>query len=420
MSNDFVKKNYHNIIYTICYLSLLIGFILGENVTSGPKHDFLHTWNGSMEFNNNFLLSLLNFENIQNQTRISPVYLILISFLNDIFKSFDLTRFFLFFIISLSQIVYYKILKIIYYPNIIKEKKVLFILSCVIFISPSFRANVIWPESAMLGLLLFLIGLYFFLKSQICLKNKYIYLNIVFIALAAYIRPSFALFSIFFFIYFSLQVKNLKTIIAIILLNILLAAPALSYVFILEIHFFNVGVKNTGLNLNYLNKISVIFSIIAFHLIPILFYKNFFIERSFFKKNYKLILVTIPISYIFFIYFNYNLEITGGGIFLHLSDFIFNNYYMFYLMIPFFIFFLLRLCIIDLKKNIFILIIIIISIPQFTVYHKYFDPLILILSLTLFNFNITKDFFRKKNLIFLFSFYGVYYFINFFNHYLIN
>ena len=114
-------------------------------------------------------------ENIQNQTRISPVYLILISFLNDIFKSFDLTRFFLFFIISLSQVVYYKILKIIYYPNIIKEKKVLFILSCVIFISPSFRANAIWPESAMLGLLLFLIGLYFFLKSRVCLKKKYIY-----------------------------------------------------------------------------------------------------------------------------------------------------------------------------------------------------------------------------------------------------
>ena len=97
MSNDFVKKNYHIIIYTICYLSLLIGFILGENVTSGPKRDFLHTWNGAMEFNNNFLPSLLNFENIQYQTRISPIYLILISSLNDIFKSFDLTRFFFIF-----------------------------------------------------------------------------------------------------------------------------------------------------------------------------------------------------------------------------------------------------------------------------------------------------------------------------------
>ncbi len=418
MSNDFVKKNYHIIIYTICYLSLLIGFILGENVTSGPKRDFLHTWNGAMEFNNNFLPSLLNFENIQYQTRISPIYLILISSLNDIFKSFDLTRFFLFLIISLSQIVYYKILKLIYYPNISKERKVLFILSCVIFISPSFRANIIWPESAMLGLLFFLIGLYFFLKNRLHVKQKYIYFNIFFIALAAYIRPSFALFSIFFFVYFSLKVKCIKTIISIVILNLILAAPALYYVFILEVHFFNLGVKNVGLNLNYLNKISVILSIIFFHLIPILFYKNFFIERYFLKKNLKLLLITIPISYVFFIYFNYDLEITGGGIFLHLSDFIFKNYYMFSLMIPFFVFFLLKLCAIDLKKNFLILLIIIISIPQFTVYHKYFDPLILILSFTLLNFDITKEFFKKRNIIFLFSFYGLYYLINFSNNYL--
>ena len=80
--------------------------------------------------------------------------------------------------------------------------------------------------------------------------------------------------------------------------------------FILEVHFFNLGVKNVGLNLNYLNKISVILSIIFFHLIPILFYKNFFIERYFFKKNLKLLLITIPISYVFFIYFNYDVEIT--------------------------------------------------------------------------------------------------------------
>ena len=188
--------------------------------------------------------------------------------------------------------------------------------------------------------------------------------------------------------------------------------------FILEVHFFNLGVKNVGLNLNYLNKISVILSIIFFHLIPILFYKNFFIERYFLKKNLKLLLITIPISYVFFIYFNYDLEITGGGIFLHLSDFIFKNYYMFSLMIPFFVFFLLKLCAIDLKKNFLILLIIIISIPQFTVYHKYFDPLILILSFTLLNFDITKEFFKKRNIIFLFSFYGLYYLINFSNNYL--
>ena len=60
-----------------------------------------------------------------------------------------------------------------------------------------------------------------------------------------------------------------------ILLNLLLALPALYYVFILDIHFFKQGVKDIGLNFNYLNKASVIFTIIFFHTLPILFYKNF-------------------------------------------------------------------------------------------------------------------------------------------------
>ena len=51
----------------------------------------------------------------------------------------------------------YKYLIINYWRSI--DKKILFCLSCVIFISPSFRANVIWPESAMLGLLFFLVGI---------------------------------------------------------------------------------------------------------------------------------------------------------------------------------------------------------------------------------------------------------------------
>ena len=82
MSNDFIKKNYHLITFFICYLTLLIGFFLGENITTGPKRDFLHTWDGSMEFNDDWLFSLLNFDNIVNYTRISPIYLLTISLIN--------------------------------------------------------------------------------------------------------------------------------------------------------------------------------------------------------------------------------------------------------------------------------------------------------------------------------------------------
>lgn len=419
MSNEFIKKNYHIITYIICYLSLLFGFFLGENTTSGPKMDFNHAWNGAMEFNEDLLFTLLNFDKIENLTRISPIYLIVINLTNKVLNSLELTRFFLFFVITLSQLFLYRVLKIIYYPNIASDKKLLLVLSCIIFLSPSFRTNAIWPESAMFGMIFFLIGIYYFLKNQTNNNLINISFNIFFIALAAYIRPSFAVFAVFFFIYYLIQIKNIKTILLIILLNLILATPALYYVFILDIHFFNLGVKNTGLNFNYLSKISVVFSIIFFHTIPILFYKKFFFDNLRLKNNITLFIATILMSYIFLIFFNYDLGMTGGGIFLHISDYILKNNIIFYLIIPCSIFFILKLCSIDLKKNVFILILVILSIPQFSVYHKYLDPLIIILCLTLFNFNVSKNFFTRRNLGFMYGFYLVYFSVNFINNYLI-
>ena len=419
MSNDLIKKNYHIIIYIICYLSLLLGFFLGENTTSGPKMDFSHAWNGAMEFNENIFFTLLNFDKIENLTRISPIYLIVVSLINKVLNSFELTRLFLFFLITLCQLFLYKILKKIYYPNKTSDKKILFFLSCIIFISPSFRSNAIWPESAMFGLIFFLIGIYYFFKYQSNYNQVNIYFNIFFVALSAYIRPSFAVFAIFFFIYFFMQTKDKKTVVNIILFNLVLALPALYYVFILDIYFFKQGVKDVGLNFNYLNKASVIFTIIFFHIFPILFYHKFFLDNLSIKNNLVLFLVTIIISFTFINFFNYDLKMTGGGIFLHISHFILDNNFIFFLVIPFSIFFILKLCNIDLKNNLLILALVILSIPQYTVYHKYLDPLIIILSLTIFNFKIEKNFFIIKNINFMFGFYLIFYLVNFVNHYLI-
>ena len=56
--------------------------------------DFNHAWNGAMEFNENIFFTLLNFDKIENLTRISPIYLIVII---KVLNSFELTRLFLFF-----------------------------------------------------------------------------------------------------------------------------------------------------------------------------------------------------------------------------------------------------------------------------------------------------------------------------------
>ena len=47
-------------------------------------------------------------------------------------------------------------------------------------------------------------------------------------------------------------------------------------------------------------------------------------------------------------------------------------------------------------KNIILFSIIILSNIQNTIYHKYYDPLILILFFTILNFEFLKDFFKKK------------------------
>ena len=200
MINNLLKKNYHILICFFSILSIYFGFFLGENITIGPKLDFEHTLAGAIQFEKDFIYTFLNFDKaldeINAATRISPIYLIIIFFLNKILISVDLIRFFLMNIIMLNQLFFYKSLKLIFKENI--NKKYLLILSCILYLSPSFRANAIWPESAMLGLLFFLISIYYFLKFKINRKIKYCFLNILFLAIASYIRPSFCLLGIFF------------------------------------------------------------------------------------------------------------------------------------------------------------------------------------------------------------------------------
>ena len=176
-------------------------------------------------------------------------------------------------IIILNQLFFYKSLKLIFLKENI-DKKYLLILSCIIYFSPSFRANAIWPESAMLGLLFFMISIYFYLNFIIKKKIEYAFCNIIFLAIASYIRPSFCLFAIFFyyefFKYFSINKNFLRNISYVTLLNFFLAFPAFYYVFIIDIFFIEVG----GLSSNYFNKIIIITSIIIFHMFPILFYKK--------------------------------------------------------------------------------------------------------------------------------------------------
>ena len=420
MNFEFIKKNYHITTFILLYFSLILGFFLGENTTLGPKFDFNHALRQVELFERDFLYTFFNYDEIKSPTRISPIFILFIYSIKKIVLDTEIVRFILLNIIVLNQIFFYKCLKICFFKKFSINKKILFLLSCVIFLSPSFRSNAIWPESAMLGLLFFNISLYYFLKFTENVDNiSCLYLNIFFLSLSAYIRPSFAIFVIFFFIYSFLKLENKKKIFNMIILNCLFAFPAIYYLFFLEIFFLSSGVGGDKLDLNYLGKLPIILSIIIFHLIPILYYKNFFVFDLLSKINIKIFSITFFTSLFLILYFNYDINFTGGGIFLHLSNFLFSNNILFLILIPIIVFFSLKFLQIDFKKNTLIFIILIIMVPQFSVYHKYYDPLLLVLIFSIFNFKINKDFFLPKNMLFLYIFNLMYYAITIINSYYI-
>ena len=402
-----IKNNSQILSFIILYSTVIFGFYLDENITSGPKLDFYHMLKQVSEFENNFLGTLLNYDQIEHHTRISPIFVLIIFFFKKVFTDMDILRFFFLNILILNQFFFYLCLKELY-SKFISTKK-LFLISLIIFISPSFRANIIWPESAMLGLLFFLIGLYFFLKNTNQFNTKNVVFNILFVALASYIRPSYCLFAIYFFLDLLIKKKNIKIILLSISLNVLLSLPAIYYVFFLKIFFITSG----GLSFNYFNKIGIILSIIFFHLFPFLIYKQFNLN---FLKNTKIILVSLIVSIFIILNFDYRLDYSGGGILLHFSNFIFDNNFLFYFFVPILIFLTIELINKNKLNNFIIILILLLITPQYHIFHKYYDPLVIVLAFTLIDFKSKHLIYGQNKFIYALYVWNITYFlVNFAN-----
>ena len=58
--------------------------------------------------------------------------------------------------------------------------------------------------------------------------------------------------------------------------------------------------------------------------------------------------------------------------------------------------------------NILVLLIIILTNPQLTIYHKYYDPLLIFLIFTIFDLKFSKKYFNIKNIVVLNLFYLIF------------
>ena len=407
MSLILFKNNTHKkelFFFFFLYVTLLISFFLGENSTGGAVIDYSANKITIQAFASEFLKTFYGYESVF--TRHSPVLYIFLSLFERInLPDFSIRLIHLHLCLFLPFL-FYKCLTIKF--NKI-DKKILFFLSSLIFLSPTFRTLAIWPDSRLLGLMFFTLSIYYFLRFEDTKNFKYALYNVIALALSAYISPNFSVFSIFFFTKFVLHYSIFsKKILSIIIINLFFALPAFYYIFILDINFLiksaatGIGENERIIFNNLFNDILITFSIILFYLIFFLFFKIIKIDNILTLKN---VLISIFIFSICVFNFDYNYFYSGGGIFFKISNLFFQNNYLFYLISLFSI--LVTYSLISKKYlNILFFIIVILNNPQYTMYHKYFDPFLLITFLTIFSFNIDlKKVFHAKNYFFIFSYF---------------
>ena len=401
------KNNDHNMkillfIIFLLYLSLLSGFWLSEDSTGGAYWDYLAQKTIPKAFNLNFYDTLINYPVFE--TRHSPIFHILFS----IFYKFNFSDF-LIRIINLHiclfiPIIFYKCLEEKYKEI---DRNYLIIFVGIIFLSPTFRSLAVWPDSRLFGLLFFLISIYFFLKF----KKEKKFLNSLKCTFAytisSYISPNFAVFSIFYFYFFFIEFRISKEIFLLLILNIFLSIPAFFYLSILETNFlfFNAVPKQFD-NLptfNFSNKILIISTFIFFYITPFILTKSIKIDFLKIKPiifSMLLLLVLVP-------FFNYGIDYTGGGIIFKISNIFLKSNIFFYATAFLALIIIFNLFKID-KRNILLILLLVLNNPQLSIYHKYYDPLLIVLFMLLFELKLEKKIIFNYKII---GFFYIYFFL---------
>ena len=398
LKDSDIKISY--LIFFISYLTILSGYLLNEDSLGGAKVDFLYHLNIADNFRYNFFETWESFGYGETglQTRNSPVFWVIISFINK-FLSIDLIRGLNSIVSILIALFFFKCV-CLKFKNIPKIKLTILVCS-IVFLSPTIRSLSMWPYSLIWGILFFIISVYnlllFLDNSEKTNKNINTFLSIFFLAISSYFYPSFGFF--IFYLIFKFY-KNTKIFFIILLLNFIASLPALLFLAWKGFYFFGAqGVNNLEkiTSFNFSSKIIIITSLILYYLIPILDFKEAALQIKN-KFNIKLIFLIIIFTLFFSYFFEYPYFLNGGfggGFFHKLSNLLFENN-----LLLFIIFFISLMIFISNFKinynNLIIYLSLIIFNLQFTIYNKYYDPILLFLLILLTDFNVEKHLFKNK------------------------
>ena len=208
------------IIYSLLYLSLLVGFYFNEDFGLGYIVDYSFDKYMADFFDKNFSETFLNFDELERKNAHSPIFIIFFLILQKISFSETFARFINLHLSLLIPYFFYLSLKLKYQ---FKLNDIKILLPTVIFLSPYFRSASVWLGSENISLIFLSICIYYFLKYENSKKKdlSYIILTTLFLALAAYMRPIYSLFSIYFFARFYFDLKFSSKLLSYIFLNLL-------------------------------------------------------------------------------------------------------------------------------------------------------------------------------------------------------
>ena len=406
------------IIYILFILSLFVGLIFQENSAGGAIHDINHLLPYIDKFQEGFKTGMQYYLN--NINIHSPFFFILISYLNNLFNNIFYTEILYILTSSVLPILFYRILKIKFDYN----KNLLFLVSCLIFISPYFRSSAIWLLGDNLALIFFSISIIYYLKFSNDRNNRNFYLCITAIIICCYIRYYYALFY-FFYLFSVYREINNKFFLFVLTYSFIISIPAFFYIYLIVNNYNFIDTVYTYSKLNYFGNIFTILSIILFYIFPFITSDLKTIKKHYLENKKEIIFLSFPLIIIYFldIIFNNNLidfSPLGGGVFIKLLNLIELDLKISLLTISIISILILNFYLrTKLIKNYTLMALFILSFPMYTLFQKYFDPLIYIFLFGLITYSEKKCLLNinKSKLLLIYLYFLSFYFFSLFYYY---
>jgi hypothetical protein len=416
-------EKFYNFIIFIPLLSFIFGFYIDENSAGMGNYAGDISWikkNIQIFLENDLREAIFHPELFGNRT---PLIYILNKLFNPLFSDFEKYRISTFLFSLLGPIIFYKILRIRY--SLI-DKKILFLISSLIYLSPYYRTSAYWGLNENYAIFTLFLSFLFLEKFLNEAKNyfKNIFFVAIFSSLTIYFDQKFLIVPIvcFFSIIFSNK-TDLKYKIFLILNYLVLSIP---FIYLLyrwggivppatQIANPKTITSLTDIKLIYHIHLGYAATLISFYLLPVILFtdKNIIRKIKYMfltKKTYLLIFLFFLFNFLNFLFFDFEkFTVTdywvGLGIIHKLSIILFNDIFLQEIFTYCFFFFSFIVLLFFFYQSKFDALVItyflLISLLLWPLMQEYFDPLIIILAFAIFK---SVNNFNKINSFFIFSY----------------